>query len=67
MNAGRQLGLDVVAGDQGQELFLVGHRLVDGVAVRRKTLQIADGAAVARGWLAARCSENQLRIAEYDC
>jgi hypothetical protein len=66
VNAGRQLGLDVVTGDPVQKLLLVGHRFVDGVSARRKTLQFADRPAVTIAAIGTPRSENRLRIAEYD-
>src|SRR5258708_30403584 len=66
VNAGRQLGLDVVTGDPVEKLLLVGHRFVDGVSARRKTLQFADRPAVTIAAIGTPRSENRLRIAEYD-
>src|SRR5580692_4542834 len=66
VHAGRQLSLNVVTRDPVQKLFLVSHRLVNRVSVRRETLQLRDREAVTIAAIATSPRGNRLRVAERD-
>src|SRR5262249_48183660 len=66
MDAGRQLGLNVVTRDPVQKLLLISHRLVNRVSMCGETLQLGDRPAVTLAATVTPRRGDRLQIAERD-